>query len=160
MEEKEIKAKKNLSKPEIFWIALESFFGLAGLVLIILGFIADYLKVAYSDNYLLQAQQAILQGSSGLLTFRWIGFIVLLFGALMAVVTLNVFAKKRDFADEREARRAQRMKIINDSVSEEAVVDAPSEPVKEQTLTVGAAQPAPTMAVEENKPAEEPVKAE
>ncbi len=160
MEEQVKKTSRHLSKPEIFWIAFESFFGVAGLVLIILGFIADYLQVAYSDNYLLQAQQAILQGSSGLLTFRWIGFIVLLAGALMAVITLNVFAKKRDFADEREARRAQRLKIINDSVSEEAVVDAPSKPVEDNTITVGAAQPAPTMTVEENKPAEEPAKAE
>ncbi len=130
----ETKAKKNLSKPEIFWIVFESLFGVAGLTLIILGFIADYLQVAYSDNYLLQAQQKILQGSNGLLTFRWIGFILILAGALIAAISLHVFAKKRDVSNEREARRAQRLKIINDSVAEENIVDAASKPVEENNV--------------------------
>lgn len=131
MEKKEMKNPKALSGWEIFWIVFESLFGVSGITMIILGFIADYLPVAYSDNYLLQAQQKVLQGSSGLLTFRWIGFILVLAGTLMAVITLHVFAKKRDVTEEREARRQQRMKIISDSVTEPEVVDAASKPVEE-----------------------------
>ncbi len=130
MKTKETNAAKSLSKPEIFWIVFESLFGVAGIILIILGFIADYLKVAYSDNYLLQAQQKILQGSNGLLTFRWIGFILVLAGALIAVASLTIFAKKRDVNNEREARRQERLKIISESVVETPVVDAPSAPVE------------------------------
>ena len=129
---KEKKKARRLSGGEITWTVIEGIFGVAGLTMIILGFIADYLPVAYSDNYLLQAQQDLMVRTSGHLTFRWLGVIFLLFGALLAVITLHAFAKKRDLSDERELRRQQRMKIINDSVSEEAVVDAESKPVEEQ----------------------------
>lgn len=128
---KERKHKRVLSGAEIFWIVFEGLFGAAGLTMIVLGFVADYLPVIYSDNALLQAQQKVMQATNGLLTFRWIGFILILAGTLIAVISLHFFAKKRDISDEREARRQQRMKIISDSVSEPEVVDAASKPVEE-----------------------------
>lgn len=128
MEEKKI---KRLSKAEIFWTVLESLIVVAGLTMIVLGFVADYLPKIYSENYLLQAQQGLMQKTSGLITFRWLGFILLIGGVLIAAISLHVFAKKRDVSDERELRRQQRMKIISDSAAE-PIVDAESKPVEEK----------------------------
>lgn len=129
-----MKEKKNvkrvMSVPEIVWTVVEGLFGLAGITLIVLGFVADYLPLLYSENYLLQAQQDFMNATHTPLTFRWLGFICLLIGAVLALITLHFFAKRRDVSDERELRRQQRMKIIAESAPEPEVVDAESKPVE------------------------------
>ncbi len=129
----EEKSKRKLTKGEIAWIVIEGLFGLAGITFIVLGFVADYLPLLYSENVLLQSQQALMKGTGGLLTYRWLGFLLLAVGVVITLITLNFFAKKSDLSEEREARRQQRLKIIAESAAVESpeVVDAESKPVEE-----------------------------
>ena len=134
----EEKSKRKISKGEIAWIVVEGLFGLAGITFIVLGFVADYLPLLYSENVLLQSEQKLMKATGGFLTYRWLGFLLLLVGVIIALITLNYFAKRSDLSEEREVRRQQRLKIISESAAAEApapeVVDAESKPVEEKPV--------------------------
>ena len=65
------------------------------------------------------------------MSYRVFGAILLVAAALIAVICLNLFAKKSDVDNERAERRAQRLKIIADS---DAVSD--SKKVMEEAVEV------------------------
>jgi len=128
-------SKKNFSKAEIIISVFNGLLILGGLVLIIFGLFADYLPIANIEDYNWSGQSTF--ASAMHMSYRWFGLILFLAGTLLAVIFLNYFAKKSDTNNEREQRRAQRMKIISDSKEQEPT-SLPNEP-KEVTVSETAA---------------------
>lgn len=121
--------KRKITKAEAIWIVIYSLLMLAGLFFIIFGFVADYLPVKDSDNYLGQAAFT----SAMHMSYRWFGVILLLGGVAIALISLNYFAHKSDVEEERAIRKAERLKVISDTapenVSTEGAVDAAETPL-------------------------------
>ena len=74
--------KKTVSKWEIVWIVLSSIVGLTGIVLAILGIVADYLPVKASENFL-SGSESYFEGIFRL-SFTWAGAILVIAAALIA----------------------------------------------------------------------------
>ena len=132
-------SKNKLSKGEKVFIILDGILALGGLVMIVLGFIADFYPGTPEDNW---TGQAAFQNAMHL-SYRWFGVILILVAALIAAIALNGFARKNDTDNERALRRAQRLKIISESEKVTA----------EQEAAALAAQEAKEV---EAKPVEEP----
>ena len=118
MEEKSV---RKVGKWEIVTIVFESLLGLAGLVLIVLGFISSYLPAKNSENW---TGEAAFQSAMHM-NYRVFGAILLVASVLIAAFFLNFFARKSDSNSERAQRRAQRLKIL--SASEEPKPEENSE---------------------------------
>ena len=142
-------SKNKLSKGEKVFIVLDGILALGGLVMIVLGFIADFYPGKPEDNW---TGQAAFQNAMHL-SYRWFGVILLLVAALIAAITLNGFARKNDTDNERALRRAQRLKIISESEKVTAEQEAAAIAEKEQAKEVEA-KPAEEPKAEEPKPEE------
>ena len=134
--EEVVKKKAKVSKGEVASIIIYSILGVAGLVFVVLGFISAYLPKKSSENW--TGGAAFTEAMH--MSYRVFGAILLVAAALIAVICLNVFAKKSDVDNERAERRAQRLKIIADSdavsVAEEKTETAsPKEEAVEVTST-------------------------
>lgn len=104
--------KKTVSKWEIVWIVLSSIVGLTGIVLAILGIVADYLPVKASENFL-SGSESYFEGIFRL-SFTWAGAILVIAAALIAAIFLSYFASKADREKERVIRREQRKRILEE----------------------------------------------
>ena len=142
-------SKNKLSKGEKVFIVLDGILALGGLVMIVLGFIADFYPGKPEDNW---TGQAAFQNAMHL-SYRWFGVILLLVAALIAAIALNGFARKNDTDNERALRRAQRLKIISESEKVTAEQEAAAIAEKKQTKEVEA-KPAEEPKAEEPKPEE------
>ena len=142
-------SKNKLSKGETVFIVLDGILALGGLVMIVLGFIADFYPGKPEDNW---TGQAAFQNAMHL-SYRWFGVILLLVAALIAAIALNGFARKNDTDNERALRRAQRLKIISESEKVTAEQEAAAIAEKEQAKEVEA-KPAEEPKAEEPKPEE------
>ena len=142
-------SKNKLSKGEKVFIILDGILALGGLVMIVLGFIADFYPGKPEDNW---TGQAAFQNAMHL-SYRWFGVILLLVAALIAAIALNGFARKNDTDNERALRRAQRLKIISESEKVTAEQEAAAIAEKEQAKEVEA-KPAEDPKAEEPKPEE------
>ena len=142
-------SKNKLSKGEKVFILLDGILALGGLVMIVLGFIADFYPGKPEDNW---TGQAAFQNAMHL-SYRWFGVILLLVAALIAAIALNGFARKNDTDNERALRRAQRLKIISESEKVTAEQEAAAIAEKEQAKEVEA-KPAEEPKAEEPKPEE------
>lgn len=109
--EEVVKKKGKVSKGEVISIIIYSILGVAGLVFVVLGFISAYLPKKSSENW--TGEAAFTEAMH--MSYRVFGAILLVAAALIAVICLNLFAKKSDVDNERAERRAQRLKIIADS---------------------------------------------
>ena len=108
--------KNTVSKWEIVWIVLSSIVGLTGIVLAILGVVADYLPVKASENFL-SGSEAYFEGIFHL-SFTWAGAILVIVAALIAAIFLSYFANKADREKERSIRREQRKRILEEEGEE------------------------------------------
>ena len=142
-------SKNKISKGEKVFIVLDGILALGGLVMIVLGFIADFYPGKPEDNW---TGQAAFQNAMRL-SYRWFGVILLLVAALIAAIALNGFARKNDTDNERALRRAQRLKIISESEKVTAEQEAAAIAEKEQAKEVEA-KPAEEPKAEEPKPEE------
>lgn len=124
-------SNKRFSRGEVLISIFDGLLILGGLVLIVLGLVADYLPIEDIDDYNWSGQATFSEAMH--MSYRWFGLILFLGGVLLSVIFLNFFAKKSDTNNEREQRRAQRMKIISDSQkAEDALPPTPKEvPVSE-----------------------------
>ena len=131
--EEESKKTKKLTKGEITWISLEGFVAALGLFFVVIGICVDYVAPHLSpigeySNWLLDWQNGFATWSKTTLSLRWVGVIIILIAVLVALITLNHYAKKSDVNDERALRRAQRLQVLSQSaaVTETEVVEATS----------------------------------
>ncbi len=101
---------KKLSLKEIVWYIIAGFFGLAGLVFLVLGIVGEHLPVLSSENGILLSEAAWLTSWSPL-GYRYWGIILVLASSLLAVICLTLFAREGDRDVERALRRAQRLGV-------------------------------------------------
>ena len=104
------KKTKKLSIKETVWYLISAFFGLAGLVFLVVGIVGEHLPVLASENGILLSEKAWLTNWSPL-GYRYWGIILILAATLLAVICLTLFAREGDRDVERAARRAQRVGI-------------------------------------------------
>ncbi len=109
---KEKKTRK-LSVKETVWYCIAAFFGLVGLVFLVLGIVGEHLPVLSSENGILLSEKAWLTNWSPL-GYRYWGIILILAASLLAVICLSLFAREGDRDVERAMRRAQRLGISQD----------------------------------------------
>jgi hypothetical protein len=121
MAEEETQQKAKIKPWEIFWIVFEGLIALVGLFFLVSGIVGDYLPVKASENWILSAETSWMTLTKTSLNWRWLGVLCLLLAALLAVITLNFFAKKSDVDEERAIRRAQRLQVLSQSAPAEEI---------------------------------------
>lgn len=84
----------------------------AGLVLAILGIVARYIN---PENTLVTNQEDFMNTMK--LSFQQFGAILMLAGSIIIVITLVVVGKKVDLEDEKRARRAQRLSLLEEEMN-------------------------------------------
>ena len=118
MKEKGMKKSKKqhrISWKEWIFLGIAIFLGVSSLALLVTGLVGDNMGVALDLNPIKQAQRGM--DSAGFhMNFRNLGLVVLAAGALVAIITLLVNAKKSDREHDRRMRRLER---LNEVVSEE-----------------------------------------
>ena len=124
-----------MSKGEIFWTALTGLIAFAGLFMVVLGIIGDYLPVKNSENWILGAEATFKSAMH--MNFRWFGVILIIGAAFIAVIYLNYYARKVDVDEERSLRRQQRLQVISasadaslDQATSATAKEVPSPPAK------------------------------
>jgi len=101
--------KRNINGRELTWYIIGGALALIGLVLGVFSLVGDYWNVPAADNWILEAQQAVIDWSKiGLDWLAW-GTIILALGIIVAVINLLYFAKKDIAEKEKALRRAQRL---------------------------------------------------
>ena len=126
--------KQTMTLGEILWTVVCGLVGSAGLVMVLLGIVGDYLPVKASENWILLGEASFQ--STMKMNYRWFGALLLVASALIGVLYLNYYAKKSDIDEERALRRQQRLQVISQSAdvaslknSNGQVQEVPSTPV-------------------------------
>lgn len=123
--------KMNVTKKEFAWYVVSGILVFIGVVLIIFDIIGDNIRVSVADNWILTAQNAIIEWSKINMDWRAWGIIFFLAGALVAVITLSVFAKGADRIVEKEQRRQARLAAIKENGgSEDNVIEVEAKEVE------------------------------
>lgn len=110
MEKKNVKTKKNhrISWKEWTFYAIAILIALFGLSLTITGIVGDNLGVSLENNPIKAAEQDFI-ATGFAMNFRNLGLVILALGALVAIITLMVNAKKSDREHEKQLRRQERL---------------------------------------------------
>ena len=116
--------KLKISIKELIFYIISGALGLWGLTYVVLGLVANNLKMPLDKNPLKAADNAIAN-AFGLGFLPW-GLIIFSIGALIAFIVLMVFSKTADRDYEKQARRAARVNR-NTFKKEPEVVEAPVE---------------------------------
>jgi drug/metabolite transporter (DMT)-like permease len=123
--------KMNVTKKEFAWYVVAGILVFIGVVLIIFDIIGDNIRVSTADNWILTAQNAVIEWSKINMDWRAWGIIFFLAGALVAVITLSVFAKGADRIVEKEQRRQARLAAIKENGgSEDNVIEIEAKEVE------------------------------
>ena len=110
MEKKNVKTKKNrrISWKEWTFYAIAIIIALFGLSLMITGIIGDNLGVSLENNPIKAAEKDFI-ATGFAMNFRNLGLVIIALGALVAIITLMVNAKKSDREHEKQLRRQERL---------------------------------------------------
>lgn len=110
MEKKNVKTKKNrrISWKEWTFYAIAIVIALFGLSLMITGIIGDNLGVSLENNPIKAAEKDFI-ATGFAMNFRNLGLVIIALGALVAIITLMVNAKKSDREHEKQLRRQERL---------------------------------------------------
>lgn len=110
MEKKNMKTKKNrrISWKEWTFYAIAIVIALFGLSLMITGIIGDNLGVSLENNPIKTAEKDFI-ATGFAMNFRNLGLVIIALGALVAIITLMVNAKKSDREHEKQLRRQERL---------------------------------------------------
>jgi len=112
--------KTKVTKKEFAWYVIAGILVFIGLTLIIFDIIGDNIGVGTGDNWIMTAQNAVIEWSKINMDWRAWGIIFFLLGSLVIVITLSTFAKGADRLVEKEQRRQARLAAIIDSKDEES----------------------------------------
>ena len=110
MEKKNMKTKKNrrISWKEWTFYAIAIVIALFGLSLMITGIVGDNLGVSLENNPIKAAEKDFI-ATGFAMNFRNLGLVIIALGALVAIITLMVNAKKSDREHEKQLRRQERL---------------------------------------------------
>jgi hypothetical protein len=103
--------KMKISVGELIGYIISGILALGGLTLAVLGIVARNLSDV--NNALRQADDKLIETIK--FGFQPLGAMILFLGAVLAVIILVVVGKRVDVEDERQARRAQRFSLEQDS---------------------------------------------
>lgn len=103
--------KRNVTTGEIVLYVLFSLLAAGGVTLITLGFIGN--NLADVDNVLREANKAFAGAMK--INFEVFGSLVLFLAAVLSAITLAVNGKRVEVAEEKRARRAQRLQLEDNS---------------------------------------------
>ncbi|MDD3207731.1 MAG: hypothetical protein PHV19_04410 [Bacilli bacterium] len=112
--------KTKVTKKEFAWYVIAGILVFIGLTLIIFDIIGDNIRVGAGDNWILTAQNAVIEWSKINMDWRAWGIIFFLLGSLVIVITLSTFAKGADRLVEKEQRRQARLAAIVNSNDDES----------------------------------------
>ena len=112
--------KTKVTKKEFTWYVIAGILVFIGLTLIIFDIIGDNIGVGTGDNWIMTAQNAVIEWSKINMDWRAWGIIFFLLGSLVIVITLSTFAKGADRLVEKEQRRQARLAAIVDSNDDES----------------------------------------
>lgn len=115
MEKKNVKTKKNhrISWKEWTFYAIAILIALFGLSLMITGIVGDNLGVSLENNPIKAAEKDFI-ATGFAMNFRNLGLVIIALGALVAIITLMVNAKKSDREHEKQLRRQERLSSDSD----------------------------------------------
>lgn len=111
--------KTKVTVKEFTWYVIAGILAFIGVTLIIFDIIGDNMGGSAADNWIINAQKAVSEWSKINMDWRGWGLIFFLLGALVAVITLSVFAKGADRLVEKEQRRQARLASIKETTNEE-----------------------------------------
>jgi len=110
--------KTKVTVKEFTWYVIAGILGFIGLTLIIFDIIGDNITGNAADNWIINAQNSVIEWSKINMDWRGWGLIFFLLGTFVAVITLAVFAKGTDRLVEKEQRRQARLASILDETSD------------------------------------------
>ncbi|NCA97364.1 MAG: hypothetical protein EOM77_04195 [Bacteroidia bacterium] len=122
--------KTKVTTKEFVWYVISGILAFFGLTLVVFDIIGDNINVNSADNWIINAQKAVIEWSKINMDWRAWGLIFFLVGALIAVITLSTFAKGADRLVEKEQRRQARL-----AASKESSVE-PSKTIEVETTEV------------------------
>lgn len=109
--------KSKLSKKEIVFYAIAGVIGVVGLLFVVFGIVSSHFPGINEDNWIVASENAWLVNWSHM-GYRWWGLILVGVAAVIACISLTVFAREGDRDSERSARRAQRLGVTEPTTVE------------------------------------------
>lgn len=125
------KTHSKVSGKEFAWYVTGGIFAMFGLVLAIFGIIGHHLNVPLEQNFIKNAEKALIEAIKIPFDFRIWGIMFLLLGMAIIIITLNYNAKKTDREVEKTIRRQQRLSAgMNPDIEVRSAVEVIEEPAK------------------------------
>ncbi|HOC81208.1 MAG TPA: hypothetical protein PKK21_04990 [Bacilli bacterium] len=123
--------KAKVTTKEFTWYVIAGILVFIGIALIVFDIIGDNIRVSANDNWILTAQNAVIEWSKINFDWRAWGIIFFLSGSLVAIITLSVFAKGADRLVEKEQRRQARLAAIKENgTSEDNIIEVEANEVE------------------------------
>ncbi len=123
--------KTKVTTKEFTWYVIAGILVFIGIALIVFDIIGDNIRVSANDNWILTAQNAVIEWSKINFDWRAWGIIFFLSGSLVAIITLSVFAKGVDRLVEKEQRRQARLAAIKENgTSEDNIIEVEANEVE------------------------------
>ncbi|MDD3938139.1 MAG: hypothetical protein WCS76_00110 [Bacilli bacterium] len=123
--------KTKVTTKEFTWYVIAGILVFIGIALIVFDIIGDNIRVSANDNWILTAQNAVIEWSKINFDWRAWGIIFFLSGSLVAIITLSVFAKGADRLVEKEQRRQARLAAIKENgTSEDNIIEVEANEVE------------------------------
>ena len=102
---------KGFTVKQIIWFIIGVLIALNALIFLILGLINDYASLPYSPFKV--PNDGMIKSLCGI-DFKWFGVITLILGTFIFTLSLSMASKAEDREKEREARREQRIKAMEE----------------------------------------------
>lgn len=119
-----MKTKTKMTGKEFAWYVTGGLIIAFGIVLMVFGIIGHQMTVPLKDNFIKNAENALIEAIKVPFDFRIWGIMFLLLGAFIFIVALNYNAKKSDRQLEKTIRRQQRLNAgMNTSIEVKSAVE-------------------------------------
>lgn len=119
--------KTKITKKEFAWYIVSGILAFIGIALIIFNIIGENISINPNNNWILKAEQAVMNWSKISLNWRAWGLIIFFIGVLMAVIVLLVNAKESERDVERKLRRQARLSAMEKAQEDAKVIDVEAE---------------------------------
>lgn len=131
-EKKTSKRSKNfLSAKQWFWFVLGILISVNAITFLTLGLISDYGDLAYD---IFESANVGMRTALGGLDFKWFGVLTFVIGTLIYSLALSSSSKNEDREKEKNARREQRLKAMEEARNQGVVVDFTASSASENTI--------------------------
>lgn len=99
------------SVKQLVWFIIGILISINALIFLVLGLITDYASIP--GNIISTPNQGMINALGGI-DFKWFGVMTFVLGTLIYSLTLSFASKNEDREKEREARREQRLKAMEE----------------------------------------------